>query len=170
MNMVSKIFKIGMLLLVVLSFSSCGWFFDIFSEKDFKDDTNIINFRMRNLTGEHIIIKSKINLNCVDCFSQIDKYYYRSIINDSISIFHQSRTIENYEGNKFELLYHNAVDDTVFIYSQDSVLLKVWTEGNRNLEGKQLFNESYWTKKSWTDDYHIYTEYTFDLTPEDIQK
>lgn len=166
--MVSRIIKIGMLLLVVLSFTSCIWFYGIFSEEGY-DDTNQVSYYLKNNTQSTIILKSKNVLKGV--YDTIDRYQYMTIPADSNFIIFCGAASEYYNKNLFDLFFnHNVVEDTMFMYSQDSVLLKVWTESNRFGDGKQLFNESYWTKKSWTDDYYIYTEYTFDLMPEDIQK
>lgn len=160
--MVSKVFKISLFLLCAFALISCD-------PKEYLYPKNEIMYRFNNTSGQTIILKSKNVLKGV--YDTIDRYQYMTIPADSNFIIFDGAATEYYYKNLFDLFFnHTVVEDTMFMYSQDSVLLKVWTESNRFGAGKQLFNESYWTKKSWTDDYHIYTEYTFDLTPEDIQK
>lgn len=162
--MVSRIIKIGTLLLVVLSFSSCIWFYGIFSE-DIDYDTHQMKFSLKNLTGEQIVIKSNFSLNCSNCYSFETKLHSMTIDPDSTVIIYTNN------GSSFDRFGKTGNNyDTVFIYSNDNVLLKTWAEQDKNKEGVQFFNESNWTKKSWEDEPYVYTEYTFELTPEDIQK
>jgi len=170
--MVYRVFKIVALLFVVFSFSSCLWLLDIFSEDVSSDDTNIVSFKMKNLTGEQLILKSKINLNCRDCYSQEERLHIMTIEADSNNIIRLVAVGKDFSIDFFDVLgYHKYYYDTVFIYSRDNVLLRTWAEQDKDKEGVQFFNQNSWSKYTWTkdDSYHIYTDYTFDLKPEDIQ-
>lgn len=167
-----RIKKIGVLLIIVIFFSSCNYFLDSFCG-EYENDTNIVSFKMKNMTGEQLILKSKINLCCTNCSYQEEGFHKMIIEPDSNMVISTVRVSDKIKDCLFNVLgYMKYNYDTVFIYSKDNVLLRTWAEQDKDREGVQFFNQNSWSKYTWTkdDSYHIYTDYTFDLKPEDINK
>ncbi|MDD2530690.1 MAG: hypothetical protein PHN41_05620 [Bacteroidales bacterium] len=158
--MKQKAFKTLLILIVSLFiFISCD-------PEEGLDPTNEVKFYIHNKVNKNLIIKTTFSNYCVTPDMRLF-----SINSDSLLCITSIGIGKDYSKSLFTALYiGRVVDDTIWFYSQDSVLLRMWTKFNNNEQNKEFFRESDWKIKQWkeSDKKYIYTDYTFEILPEDL--
>ena len=152
--MSKRIIHITSFLFCMLSFSSCSFFGeDLYP-------SNRCYWIVKNTSDSQIIVCSELSLGSKE-----------KTLNPGESYFFIEIDLTKGHAVYFGRMYdYNAVNDTVGIRNADNTkTLKIWRESEKDNQGRQFFNEEYWTKREWKEDGSDHHEWTFELLQEDIE-
>ena len=147
------VFRCLMIALLLVGIQACD-------PRECLDPRNKCEWLLKNSTGDSIIV-----------WKNFDFPDYEIVHNDSTVVVYGAGVASYDETpDMFHwILDAIVIEDSLKIFSQNDVMLKIWLQSQRNDPGRQFFNEKYWQKREWGEGRYMYHEWTFELLPEDIR-